>query len=268
MPTLTEFASSKTIKLLNIGESKSGKTGALASLAAAGYNLYILDYDGGLEILANVLRGNDEALSRVRFESPRDAISFLNGTPKVKTADAYKAAGRILVEWNAQDFTSADILVIDTLTTLTDAAFNEALKLAGRLNQRPQLQDYGWMAESVKLLIEMITSPDFGAHVIVNSHIRYFSGSDDDQTLPRGLPNAKGQEISRIVSRYFNSVVLTRTQGSGPGAKRLISTQPQGVVEVATSSPLTVKPSYPVETGLASLFKDILGTEPSLPSTK
>lgn len=268
MPSLTDFATSNTVKMLNIGESKSGKTGALASLAIAGYNLHILDYDGGLEILANVLRDKPDALARIRYESPRDPILPVNGVPRVKSAEAYKAAGRILTEWAAQDFTSQDILIIDTLTTFSDAAFNEALKLGGRLNQRPQLQDYGWMADSVKLFIEMITSPDLKCHVIVNSHIRYFAGSDDDQTLPRGLPNAKGQEISRIVSRYFNSVVLTRTQGSGPGAKRLISTQPQGVVEVATSSPLTVKPTYPVESGLAALFKDILGSEPApSPST-
>lgn len=267
MPTLNDYAASQTIKLLNIGESKSGKTGALASLATAGYNLHILDYDGGLEVLANVLRGSPDALSRISYESPRDRIEPVNGVPKVKSADAYKAAGRILTEWKAQEFTPSDILVIDTLTTFSDAAFNEALKLGGRLGQRPQLQDYGWMADSVKLFIEMITDPALNCHVIVNSHIRYFAGSDDDQTLPRGLPNAKGQEISRIVSRYFNTVVLTRTQGSGPGAKRRISTTPTGVVEVATSSPLTVKADYPIETGLASLFADILGSAPTAPKS-
>jgi len=262
MPDLSTFHASQTVKLLNIGESKSGKTGALASLASAGYNLWVLDYDGGLEILANVLRDDAKALARINYESPRDAIAPVNGVPRVKSADAYKAAGRILTEWKADEFGQSDILVIDTLTTFSDSAFNEALKLGGRLNQRPQLQDYGWMADSVKLFIEMITSPEMSCHVIVNSHIRYFQGNEEDQTLPRGLPNAKGQEISRIVSRYFNTVVLTRTQGSGPGAKRLISTQPQGVVEVATSNPKNVKPTYPVDGGLAHLFADILGRSP------
>jgi len=280
MPSLATHSTSQLIRLLNLGDSKSGKSGSLASLAAAGYNLWILDYDNGIDIIANVLRGDKAALARITYESPRDLIVSSGGKPQLKPPiHAYKDAGRILTEWKASEFTAQDVLVLDTLTTFSDAAFNEALMLGGRLNQRPQLQDYGWCADSVKLFIEMITSPEFPAHVIVNSHVRYFAADEESQTQAKGLPNAKGQEISRVVSRYFNTVVLTRTQGSGPAAKRIISTQPQGVVEVATSSPFTVKPSYPVETGMASLFADILGhgpasappakgTPPSAPSTQ
>ena len=265
MATLLDHPSSEVIKLLNIGESKTGKTGALASLAKAGYNLYILDYDNGLDILSSVLRGDNEALARVNFVTLRDSIITTGGLPKVKPpVEAYKNAGRTLEEWGAQNFTPQDVLVLDTLTTFSEAAFNQALMLAGRLNQRPQLQDYGWMADSVKLFIEMITDPSMNCHVIVNTHIRYFSGDSEDQTQSRGLPNAKGQEISRIVSRYFNTVVLTRSTGSGPGTKRLINTTPQGVVEVATSAPLHVKATYSVEGGLAPLFADVLGHGPSL----
>lgn len=101
-------------------------------------------------------------------------------------------------------------------------------------------------------------------NVIVNSHVKYFGKDDEEQTSARGLPNAKGQEISRIVSRYFNTVVLTRSMGTGPATKRIISTRPQGVVEVATSNPLGVKPEYPVEGGLAPLFRDILGHSPEV----
>lgn len=264
MPALTAHHSTSLIKLLNIGESKSGKTGATASLAKAGYNLHFLDYDNGLDIVASALRNDPAALARVRYETLRDTITFVGGIPKVKPPiTAYKGAGKTLTDWDAGSFTSNDVLILDTLTTFSDAAFNEALQIGGRLNQRPQLQDYGWMADSVKLFIEMITSDAVPCHVIVNSHIRYFSGGEEDQTQARGLPNAKGQEISRIVSRYFNTVVLTRTEGQGPAAKRIISTVPQGVVEVATSNPFTVKPKYPVDVGMAQLFADILGHGPS-----
>lgn len=118
------------------------------------------------------------------------------------------------------------------------------------------------MADSVKLFIEMLTDDSLKCHLIVNTHIRFLA-SDADETIQRGLPNAKGQEITRTVSTYFNTVVLTRSVGQGQGTKRQISTQPQGVVEVATSNPKAVKPSYPIETGLADLFKDILGKTPT-----
>lgn len=267
MPSLADHHSSSVVKLLNIGESGTGKTGALASLAKAGYRLWILDYDNGLDIVQTALRGDDAALRRVTYETLRDTVTAVNGLPKIKPPiTAYKGAGKALAEWNAGAFTPQDILVLDTLTTFSEAAFNEALQLGGRLNQRPQLQDYGWCADSVKLFIEMITSPELNCHVIVNTHIRWFSGDDEAQTQAKGLPNAKGQEISRVVSRYFNTVCLTRTQGSGPATRRMISTQPQGVVEVKTSAPASVKPTYPIETGLAELFFDILGHRPSPPA--
>ena len=55
MPALGQHQSSDIVKMLFIGPSGAGKTGALASLASAGYNLRILDMDNGLDVLANVL---------------------------------------------------------------------------------------------------------------------------------------------------------------------------------------------------------------------
>lgn len=267
MPTLLDTSTSTVIKQLSIGQSGTGKSGSLASLAKAGYRLHILDYDAGLSsrnALADALKDDKAALGRVRYESPRDTIAPVNGIPKLKPPiHAYKDAGKILTEWDAFNFTPDDILILDTLTTFSDAAFNEALVLGGRLNQRPQLQDYGWCADSVKLFIEMITAPDLNCHVIVNTHVRFFSADEESQTQATGLPNAKGQEISRVVSRYFNTVLYYRTVGSGPAARREICTKPQGVVEVKTAAPTSVKPSYPIESGLADLFFDILGTRPS-----
>lgn len=272
MATLDQHSSASVVRLLNIGESKTGKTGSLASLAIAGYNLYILDYDNGLDILAAAIRhhyakddlGLAACMARVHYVTLRDDLAFMAGKPQIKApVHAYKDAGKALAEWKATEFGPTDVLVIDTLTTLSDAAFNEALALGARLNQRPQLADYGWLADSVKLFIGMITDDDtMKCNVVVNSHIRYFGADDESGTQARGLPNARGQEISRIVSRYFNTIVLTRTQGQGAGAKRLISTKPQGVVEVATSNPFGVKDTYTVEGGLAPLFHDLLGHGP------
>jgi hypothetical protein len=178
MTTLADHPSVGVVKMLNIGESKTGKTGALASLVKAGYTLHILDYDNGLDILQTALRGDRAALGRVHFAMLRDTIVMSNGVPKLKPPiHAYKDAGKVLTEWGVEKFTPADVIVLDTLTTFSDAAFNEACSLGGRLNQRPQLQDYGWMADSVKLFIELLTDPSLNCHVIVNTHIRYFSGN-------------------------------------------------------------------------------------------
>lgn len=279
MPTLADHPSSSIIKMLNIGESKSGKSGSLASLAEVGYNLWILDYDNGLDIIRAALRNNPTALSHINYVTLRDEIVSVKGLPRLKPPiHAYKDAGKALEQWNANDFTPNDVLVLDTLTTFSEAAFNEALMLVGRLNARPQLQDFGWLADSVKLFIEMITSPALNCHVIVNTHVRYLAVGEEALLLAHdketklssviGQPNAKGQEVSRIVARYFNTVVHTRTEGAGIGTRRVISTQPEGAVSVATSSPFTVKRIYPVEKGMAPLFEDILGHGPQAIKTE
>jgi hypothetical protein len=122
------------------------------------------------------------------------------------------------------------------------------------------------MADSVLLFIEMLTAPELKCHVIVNTHIKYFTGDEETQTAALGLPDAKGQEIAKNASRFFNTVVLTRSVGAGPGTRRIISTKPQGVIEVATSNPTGVEDTYPVDNeGMARLFRDILGHGPHLP---
>jgi hypothetical protein len=262
MPNLSEHKSLDVVRLLSIGESGTGKTGAIASLVIAGYHVHILDYDNGLDILVAALRehykddpaGLQAAFARVQYETLRDEILF---------ATAYKRAGEVLKSWEPDKWDVGHILVIDTLTTFSEAAFRHALSLSGRLNQRPQLQDYGWVADSVKLFIEMVTADTAKYNLIVNTHVRYFSGDEDNQTQARGLPNAIGQQIPTTVSRYFNSVVLFKTQGSGVAAKRVISTQPQGVIEVKCSNPFGVKKQYGIESGMADLFQDILGRKPN-----
>lgn len=284
MPSLGDHPSTSIIRLLNIGESGSGKTGAMASLVAAGYNLWILDFDNGLDILSSAIRnhyrddpaGLTSALSRVNYELLRDPIAMDRGVPTIRKAEAWKKAGPTLNSWGFDSFTNRDVVVIDTLTTASQAAFNESLSLNARLNKRPQESDYGWMADSVLLFIQLITDDSVQCNVIVNTHVRYMHSAEEVSTNSkgvevasgsmRGLPNAKGQQISKDIGKFFNTVITTKTIGQGPGAKRLISTKPQGVVEVKTSNPFGVKPTYSVEDGLAPLFADILGHGPPSPS--
>lgn len=264
MPSLDQHSASSIVRLLNIGENGTGKTGALASLALAGYSLHILDYDNGLDILANVLRERGfKDWHKVNYTTLRDKVIHGPKGMQVKAPPtAFNAAGATLKEWKADEFGPQDVIVLDTLSGFTEAGMNAATFAGGRLNDRPQLQDWGWMADRTRLFIEMLTSDDMKCNLIVNTHIRYFSGDDETSTQARGVPNAKGQEIPRTIARYFNTVTLSRSVGSGPGTKRVISTQPQGVVEVKTSNPIGVKPQYPIDTGLADLFRDLTGSAP------
>ena len=51
MPLIANHKSSKRTRMLLIGDSGAGKTGSIMSLAAAGFQIRILDLDDGTDIL-------------------------------------------------------------------------------------------------------------------------------------------------------------------------------------------------------------------------
>lgn len=302
MSTLDQHPALQTIKLLHVGQSGSGKTGALASLVEAGYKLYILDYDKGLDIIVNVLKakGLSRLLKNVEYETINEEMKFKGGKAIVAAATAFRRAGQVLTDWKVDQLGPESVVVLDTLNTFSQVGFNEAMKMSARLNVagdggRPRQQEYGIMADMVLAFIDTLTNvttvrpnpepgkdniviPGVDCHVIVNTHVKFLAAEDEallasrdkniEFTRALGLPEAKGQEVPRNIAKYFNTVIYSSVVGRGVGAKRTIFTTPQGVVDVRTSSPYTVKPTYSVETGLADMFRDILGHgAPQVPGT-
>ncbi len=89
MPALSSRSSSTLVKIMLIGHSGAGKTGALTSLARAGYKICICDLDNGLDALVNHLTAEEPAaLSRVSYTSFRDKMKSTpagiipDGSPK------------------------------------------------------------------------------------------------------------------------------------------------------------------------------------------
>ena len=271
------------IKALGCGDSGNGKTGSLASLAKAGYSVNIIDFDnkmGSANILRSELEDDPKAWGRVRYKTLSDKTKFFNGKPTLVTpCTAYRGFGTTLAEWGADKFTSDDVLAVDTLSSMSDAAFNEACAMTQRLSRapdgsdRPRLQEFGWMADSVKLAMDMICSDEMPCHVIVFAHIKILAPEEEEMTMKTnkagqnedpytralGLPNARGQEIPRVVARYFNNVFYYTRQGPN----RVISTQPSAIVDTKTSKIKGISRSYPVADGLAKLFADLGAERPS-----
>ena len=63
MPTYedSELAELGPNKMLYLGHTGAGKTGSLAALAAAGYNVRILDLDKGTQILRDYMRNKEKS---------------------------------------------------------------------------------------------------------------------------------------------------------------------------------------------------------------
>lgn len=247
----------------------SGKTGALASLAQAGYNLRILDLDNGLDILANLLkdpksRYGREALARVMFETVTDSMQNVAGKLVPKSATVWQRMTALLNKWPdcgpVSTWTTNDILVIDSLSMLANAAMNFVLSMNARLGQQPRQSDWYQGQQMLESLCQMLFDEGIKCNIIVNCHIVYIG---EDTNLERGYPATLGKAFSPKIGSYFNTILMAKTIGRGASAKHSILTRTQGVVELKNSSPNTVLAEYPLETGLADYFKAVRGASPS-----
>jgi hypothetical protein len=65
-----------------------------------------------------------------------------------------------------------------------------------------------------------------------------------------------------VVGRYFNHQLLIRQVGAGNALQRKIHTTTFANIELKNTNPGTIKPDYPLATGLAEYFADARGTSP------
>jgi len=266
MPSISQHQSARVTKLLVLGDSSAGKTGALAPLAAAGYKLRIIDVDNGLDILRDYLTNPKSPYVQqrkniadfVEYETITDTMKQQGGRLVPVTAKAWTKVINLLDDWktptaafgNIATWDENDVLVIDTLSILADKALQFILSLNLRLGQRPHQSDWGEAQQLIQGLLEKLYDDAVKCNVVVNCHIRYM---EDQNKIMRCFPESAGKMLSPKIGRYFNSVVRVKTVGT----QHKIITVSDNFLELKTSSPLNVKPEYPISNGLAQLFADL-----------
>ena len=266
MPTLSKHQSNDFTKLLLCGDSGSGKSGALTSLVAANYKLRILDMDNGLDALkAFILAQCPEKIDNVEFRTLRDDYTATALGPKVLKPKAFVDAIKMLDKWKYDDTDLGDpatwgpecILVVDSLTFLSDAAFVWATSL--NPTAKDPRQWYGAAQGAVEDVLALLTSPNFKTNVIVISHIKYVDNPDGTR---KGYPTAVGSALSPVIPRYFNSVALAETRAG----KRTIQTAATASIDLKNPKPFDMAKSYPIETGLSEFF-GVLREPPKKPKS-
>jgi AAA domain len=279
MPSLEDHHSASITKLLLLGDSGTGKTGALASLAKAGYNLRIADMDNGVDIIRNVLieDGDLAALKRINYQPWQDEfVSSANGASLIpKTAKAWPALVSALSNWPdglgpVSSWSSQDVLVVDSLNFAGKAALRHIQQLNSRLAAPPSWDDYREAQRLVENLCAKLYSESVRCNVVCLSHVREIGRREDvvdDKNRVRSIEIADsvrgfpetgtGRALSPVVGRYFNAVLLADFEGSGLATRRIIRTIPYGNIGLKNSAPRTVKPSYPIQSGLADYFKAV-----------
>lgn len=277
------------IKLLLIGDSGAGKTGALCSLAAAGYNLRILDVDKGTDIIANYLtdpsspyiKQNPAAAANVEVVQVSDPMKNLNGKLVPAKATGWQKATKLLMSWEDGDvklgpvssWGPKDILVIDSLSGLSRLALNFHLMMNGALatvrTQNESRRDMGSAQNYIRDLLELLYDDNITCNIIMICHITTVTEAGGApkveegkfEGIPTGYPSAIGRALSPHIPRWFNNMLVAHRTVQGSKTVHKLYTQSQylsgQVVSAKTSAPLKVKKDYPIETGLADFFADM-----------
>ena len=90
--------------------------------------------------------------------------------------------------------------------------------------------------------------------MIVISHIDLREQADG---TTKGFASSIGASLGPKLPRYFNTLVLSETVGTGTNVRRRIKTVPTQLLDLKNPAPMKIAGEYPLETGMASIFEKL-----------
>jgi hypothetical protein len=260
MGSMIDHPSFSTMKALCASDSGMGKTGSLACLVDAGFNLRILDYDQGLSVLKGYVKDRAKLANVHYVDGLKEDFGLTAGRLGVKKAHAFqrgmdaldkggeeywgKAGAHIgpLATWSP-----CDILVLDTLSSIGRSALWLVMQLNAAGFKQPEIQHYGTAMENVERMVQMVTSELAPCHVIVNTHVTSVEGDS------RLYPEALGSKLPPKIGRYFDNVVaINLTQG-----QRVFQTKKAGLLPLKSAVPLPE--TLPIGDGWIKIMETLTG---------
>jgi hypothetical protein len=257
MPSMTEHESNALVKAMVASDSGSGKTGALASLVDAGFNVRILDFDNGLSVLKGYVKDKSKLANVHYVDKLQDDFRLVGGRVGTARAASFQRAMDALDKggpdyWGAdippiKDWTSHDICVLDTLTMAGRASLQMVMVANGAGLKAPEIQHYGLAMDNIEKLVQMLMSSVTPCHVIINTHI---TGVEGDARL---YPAALGSKLPPNIGKYVDNMIGLRLVAG----KRTFLSQKDGLLALKSAVPLPEM--IPIEDGWKTIFEKVTG---------
>ena len=291
------------IKMMVLGDTGSGKTGALASLLAGGYNVRVLDFERGIDVLKDFLlnpasiytkagpRGlwtADQATSavqRLRFETLMDSKRAMGGDIAAGGATAWQRAVRLLENWKTSEdnfgpitrWTTSDILVVDTLSFAAKRVIDFNMAMNSNLGKMPTFnRDYRPAQFHIENLLGLLYDSSVKCNVIVNCHIAWHT-EQPPATNRDGEPAMTANNQFSTNRRGYPDTVgqalwlkigryfnnVVQTKTVSANTRIISTSNDLNLEMLKTSAPLRVKRQYSIDTGLLELFRDLGAATPT-----
>ncbi len=259
------------VRTLLSGWPGSGKTGALAALANAGWKLRILDFDGNYEVLRHYVRP-DADVDIVTFEDPIRMGSRTMGVDGVPTA--FDNADRLLDRWRYKEGdTVVDlgaskqwgkdyIVCLDGMSGLTQACWNKAFVFTNASACGDMRRVYDFAANEQLAFIRRLTAASNGYHFICISHLKLIGPPESQKNDETHIKEAKRFAGEAIPTRLYPTAVGSKLSyniaGEFPTHIRAIvddtSGRPKRMLQYLPTTEVDIKlPAHPDK--LASLGK-------------
>lgn len=266
MPTGSQHHSSSIVKLLLLGDAKSGKTTALASLVAAGYKLRVLDLDNLMDPFIGKVRAiAPDKLDNIDYVTVRDKYVASPGGMKILgRPEAWIKSLNLMNRWKYTNddgsitdlgepasWPDDNILVIDSLSRLCDAAYDFHESVIPKSKSGTEFDGraiYGNAQDDVEKQIAGLTAKYFTCNVIVICHGVYLDMPDGTKKI---FPQGVGQKLSPKIPQYFPNYIRLANTMSG----RKLQLVSDVMISLANSRPDAMpKEGLDADTGLAKFF--------------
>ena len=238
-------------RILICGEPASGKTGALAQLANAGYRLLIHDFDNNSRVIGSYLKsgGGDVYLQSYAVAKISNTGLFAGtGTATKQAVESMRLFCKLLEHWKTEtedlgptaDMTSKDVIVVDSGTFL-----GEMLLLAAHEDpeaKRDMRSLYHVTGRYYGAILDHLTGPKVAASVIVLTHLMQTGEKDDQGKIvgkARDIPVGIGEKFSKKMQTYFSDIWHLEV---GRDGKRSFKTAATDKASLRTSAPNLIKP--------------------------
>lgn len=283
------------LRALLLGESKAGKTCTLLRFLREGFRVCVLDYDGGIDSLLDLMTVDERGtlLERLSWINCTDSLraqigkDVPMGYPKsVQALSRWKdAQGRNLgaiTTWGTDT-----ILVLDSLTFQGNAILRHVCAINGKTDQLdpghrdgPDYTMIGRGQELQEQFISMVMSSEVGCHRIVTAHLRPteeaanpgIAPTKDERTAGaytvRMYPSTLGRKLAPKVGRYFRAVLLLRVRVQGNKVTRILRTIPEENVMLGNTLPSVVPAEILGDNCLWDFFSIMRQHDTPMPTTK
>ena len=252
-------------RILIYGEPASGKTGAIAQLANAGYRILLHDLDQNSRVIGSYLKPNaaDVFVNSYSVAKITNTNLFAgNGMATKQAVDEMRRFCKMLEHWKTEtedlgpssSLTSKDVIVIDSGTFL-----GELLLLAAHEDpetKRDLRSLYNVAGKYYAAILDHLCGNKVGASVIVLTHLMQTGDKDDQGKIigkARDIPVAVGEKMSKRMPTYFSDIWRLEVDRVG---NRSFKTSASDKESLRTSAPHKIKATEPFD--LASMLTRLL----------